>query len=53
MARIEWEICLENDEDLYRLKVPGGWLVKTVDIYVDAPVASICFYPDPKHEWKL
>lgn len=28
----------------FRLKVPGGWLVRVGD--------DLAFYPDPKHEWK-
>ncbi|MDE2105033.1 MAG: hypothetical protein KGL39_47785 [Patescibacteria group bacterium] len=33
---------------LYRAKVPGGWLVVTVCINGDR---AVTFYPDEKHEW--
>ena len=49
--------------DVYRAKVPGGWLVATSN---DAVVTihdivqegyqwrtSITFMPDPKHEWEV
>jgi hypothetical protein len=31
--------------DLYRAKVPGGWLVTLMRN------KSLCFYPDPHHTW--
>ena len=31
---------------IYRLKVPGGWLIGT-----GAHDAGVTFYPDPPHEW--
>lgn len=37
----------DNRFTLHRLKVPGGWLVKTYGYRED----SICFYPDPKYLW--
>lgn len=42
----DWESV---DETLERLKVPGGWLVRT---YMNNNGVSITFYPDPKHKWK-
>lgn len=35
---------------LYRLKVPGGWLVLHAFERTDL-ADSMTFYPDPKHEW--
>jgi len=32
---------------IYRVKVPGGWLV-SVKGYQQA---GVTFYPDPKHQW--
>lgn len=36
----------------FRMKVPGGWVVKQVIQQGTASVA-LCFVPDPGHEWKL
>lgn len=44
MDKIKWEGL---DEGTRRLKVPGGWLVNVYELESD----SVCFYPDPKHEW--
>jgi len=60
---MNWE-PLEHDNSLSRLKVPGGWLVKTsnpiplVMIGGDVRhygyvVESITFMPDPHREWKV
>lgn len=46
MSKPDWEAI---DSDTFRLKVPGGWLVKAYGR--SAP--SICFVPDLDHEWKL
>ena len=35
---------------LYRLKVPGGWLVLRAFARTDL-ADSMIFYPDPNHEW--
>jgi hypothetical protein len=32
--------------NVYRAKVPGGWLVLVVD-----NASGLTFYPDPKHNW--
>ena len=31
------------DNDLWRARVPGGWLIMLKN--------SIAFYPDPQHSW--
>ena len=48
MKNLEWEML---EEGFRRLKVPGGWLVHAYQVCESSD--SICFYPDPKHEWKL
>ncbi len=45
---MDWE-DLEEGVDLQRIKVFGGWLVRT-GIYTNG--VSICFYPDPEHKWQ-
>ncbi len=46
--KIKWSRY--NDEEIERMKVPGGWLVRTWIRCGDSP--SICFYPDPNHLWE-
>ena len=50
-VKIDWEIVIHNlpsgGISLMRLCVPGGWLVKS---HGENEV-SMCFLPDPKHEW--
>lgn len=37
-----------------RLKVHGGWIFHSNDSDIDVGVCeSMCFVPDPKHEWIL
>jgi hypothetical protein len=48
----KWEHFSGNGAsfDLYRMIVPGGWLV-----YVDSEhrsEAGLTFLPDPKHTWR-
>ena len=46
---MNWETIEQSPiEILQRTKDPGGWLVKIRD----RVGTSICFYPDPNHEWK-
>jgi hypothetical protein len=42
--KIESEGWLTGGE-LWRAKVPGGWLIMLFTIQ------GVTFYPDPKHEW--
>ena len=59
-----WEKLLDYQCDMYRTKVPGGWLIRTqYTIDIGQPDNgysvpregttgdSICFYPDVSHEW--
>lgn len=34
--------------EVYRAKVPGGWLVLTSST---EGFSGVAFYPDPKHDW--
>jgi len=47
---MEW-VAHENNTDVYRIKVPGGWLVITVASGGEA--SAICYFPDTMHEWKV
>lgn len=59
---LKWEYLEDN---LYRMKIPGGWLVKySSDVLSrmwenSAPQQgyewrdSITFVPDPNHEWVI
>ena len=35
---------------MFRLPVPGGWLVTMCDNVTGSP-SSPSFYPDPQHDW--
>ena len=37
--------------DVFRAKVPGGWLVLAREVSGTAASASVAFYPDPDHQW--
>lgn len=50
-----WELVDHNgllSHRVYRSQVPGGWIVKIVHFAVRNS-ASITFYPDAAHEWKI
>lgn len=61
------EVKQEQAGYLWRMKVPGGWLVKSVEdvmttitnvdyVYSESNVewrSSICFVPDANNEWKI
>ena len=44
----EWE---KLDADTYRARVFSGWLVQALDETLKAQ--SMCFVPDPCHEWEI
>lgn len=58
-----WERIDEPEQDTegtltYRAKVPGGWLVKTVEYgptdmrqFHHRHSAALTFLPDPEHGW--
>lgn len=48
--KIQWEII---DDYTDRLKVLGGWIVRTGTIGVQGSTVHQVFVPDEKHEWKL
>lgn len=62
MAKLdgEWE-CIEGEGKeiethalgvwiTYRVKIPGGWLVKTYNSHREG--IGLTFVTDPNHEWK-
>jgi len=54
---MKWETITE-DPFCYRLKVYGGWIMKSVlkersDRGSIALAVSMVFVPDPNHEWSL
>lgn len=62
MTAVRWEPLEHNHCDyLYRMEVPGGWLVKLVEEHYtpgpgptpayDVNTAGIVFVPDPLHGW--
>jgi hypothetical protein len=56
---LHWEkVCIAEPKhefsggQVYRSRVPGGWLLAMFwhsTGYAGGP--SMCFYPDPNHEW--
>jgi len=60
-------MVFEKIDDYHRrAQVPGGWLVKVYeDVYINMHIddnrpepgyawqVSMCFVPDPNHEWEL
>jgi len=64
-ATVYWESIGEDDYGIgnslngetYRLKVPGGWLVKSVMFGMGSrasisPSVSLVFVSDPTHQWE-
>jgi len=41
------------DKTTARLKVPGGWVLRSVAWYTDSVSLHHVFVADPEHEWKL
>ncbi len=37
--------------EMWRTKVPGGWLVISLNSRSTSPDPTTVFYPDPLHEW--
>jgi hypothetical protein len=54
MVTFKWEQLKDNltHSSTFRMKVPGGWLVKTGPWREPGAALSITFYPDPDHLWK-
>lgn len=48
---LKWEIIIpiHNYQYTERLKVFGGWIVRTGDVVKN--IATQCFIPDVNHEW--
>lgn len=57
MTEVLWESILEPQSPVgtvssARLRVPGGWIIRSIATRMDAGVhASQTFVPDPAHEW--
>ena len=53
---VVWEKVKTNkwlkDWELYRAKVPGGWLVATKGRPGWGGGTGLTFYPDPEYAWK-
>jgi hypothetical protein len=48
--QVVWErLSSSNNIEMYRTRVPGGWLVLICQEYRDTGGAF--FYPDPAHRW--
>ena len=39
--------------DTYRMKVPGGWLVRYLEGEEEGITSSMCFVRDEHHDWNL
>lgn len=52
--KVIWETVAREDFNVtHRMKVPGGWVVRSyIKNQEDYPVALV-FVPDVKHEWML
>jgi hypothetical protein len=57
---INWEEVSSSQDDVWRAKVPGGWLLKVSwqelvnvqnGIRFMGAKSSIAFVPDPNHQW--
>jgi len=46
---MQW-VASQGNAEVYRARVPGGWLVFV--IATDGGAPNVCFYPDPEHEWE-
>jgi len=48
--QIVWErLSSSNNIEIYRTRVPGGWLIMLAQEYRDC--GGSFFYPDPTHRW--
>ena len=45
-----WE---DIGEETKRLKVPGGWLVRSNISYIGSVSVALTYVPDPDHSWQL
>ena len=46
----KWE---EISNQCFRLKVPGGWLVRDWDGGEDFVATALCFLADPSYSWEI
>ncbi len=45
------EIDYDQGDSTARMRVPGGWLVRTVIGHLESPAVHMIFFPDPHHDW--
>ncbi len=56
---LKWEYVGSSQGSVYRVMVPGGWLVlaseSDYDIEDSLKIVGVglCFYPDPEHVWSI
>ena len=59
--KIRWERVNSDFGEVYRSRVPGGWLVFLSETSIsdepysgfpERPYAALTFYPDAEHEWQ-
>jgi len=48
--RIQTDLTGNGNHEIYRTKVPKGWLVATD---ADLSKNSLTFVPDPNHSWRF
>jgi hypothetical protein len=52
---VDWEDIGDpkryGSTEMYRAKVPGGWLVRLSSRTNSATAEAVAFYPDPGHAW--
>jgi len=47
---LKWE---KLDDDLWRTKVEGGWLVKLMGLQSEGGYGGLAFVSDPEHKWRV
>lgn len=51
-SKVNFEQFGIGNDRVFRMKVPGGWLVKTeTHSHSDSMAVAMCFLPDPTHVW--
>ena len=49
MKKLEWKSMADSSD---RLKVPGGWIVRTYMTHSTGCSIAMVFVSDPTHEWE-
>ena len=58
---LEWEYIGKSplppgnmkNVDMWRSKMPGGWLIMTLRVVRDIESVSTIFFADPNYEWEI